>query len=99
MAAALTAGVPALIGGLLALLTARSGRRMVALIGFGILLALGFVLYLYFAPAHADCSHCREFLGRSWEPDFAFAVAGLGLAGWAFGAGVGFSLRQILRRR
>jgi hypothetical protein len=96
-------GAPFLVAVLLGTALARDWVRTIVLMGVGLLVGLAFVLYFYYsAPVDYQhdlngCSDCAEYLGRWWEPGFAFFLVGIGYLSWLVGIGVGALLNALLR--
>jgi hypothetical protein len=69
-----------------------------ALLGIGLALAVGFVVFLYFASPESrpqSCHDCGEYLGRWWQPDLALALVFVGFVAWCGGVWTGVRLRRF----
>src|SRR5712691_5644839 len=94
-------GSPFAVAAVLAAVWPRSWRRWVPLLGLGVVLACGFVVYAYFsaAPDYArdrnGCSDCGEYLGRWWEPSLVAFFAVGGYLAWVVGLAVGALVRLV----
>ena len=98
-------GVPFLAALLLGGLVGWGPLRLLMLLGVGVLLAAGFVLYAYLsAPVDAyhdtsGCEHCQQFLGRYWEPVFVVFLVVIAYFAWAAGMGIGALIRGLVNPR
>jgi hypothetical protein len=93
---------PFLLATVLAFARGNSWVRTYAIFGVGVILAVGFVVAVYLgAPPDYQHSHSdgdgEMFLGRWWEPDWIFFVAGIGYVCWILGVGVGVFGRLVTR--
>src|SRR4051812_15965433 len=89
---------PATVSALIALVTRVRWRRAYMLFGIGLVLATGWVLFVYLhAPPDYQHSHGDDdggmYWGRWWEPQWTAIVAVMGYLSWAFGSVVGLLLR------
>jgi hypothetical protein len=104
MAAILYFGGVAGLAALLLSLAAGRTRRRVGLLGLlGIGLAVAWILLAYVSAnpsdQRPDCSDCRVYLGRWWEPGFVLLIVGANLVAWIAGVLVGAGLRSLRRPR
>ena len=85
-------GAPFLLSAVLAALFGETEERLMTLLGLGLALAVGLVVFVHFASPEGrpqSCHDCGEYLGRWWQPDLAFALAFVGLVAWCGGVWAG----------
>jgi uncharacterized membrane protein len=92
-------GIAIAVAFLLAAAFARSGSKLAAVVGIGVLLAIAWLVVGYVMSPTADeprdCSDCGVYLGRWWEPGLALFVIGANLIAWTAGAVLGFGVRRL----
>ncbi len=108
MLALVLLGGPFLLGTVLGAWLARGMLRVYALFGLGLLIGFFFVLAVYLSSPpdyqhdSSGCSHCEQYWGRWWEPDFVFLLAAFGYLCYLLGIGAGAFVRElfnVFRRR
>ena len=100
MLEALVFGLPVLLGAVLGAVFARSFWRTYAVLGLGLLIGLGLVLWAYLSSPpdalHATGAEGEQFLGRYWEPEWVFFGVGIGYLLYLVGVGVGAFTRELV---
>ena len=96
-------GVAGVLAFLLALATAGTARRIALLIFSGPLLALAWLLVVYFSARRtnqsADCSDCGAHFGRWLDLAAIMVVIGGNVLGWILGVLAGSAVRALTRLR